>query len=131
MNELLKTFISALLFCCAGGSFVGFVLSVSFKRLVKRNLAIVTISGLCILLIFTMWVLCIAAGDTGIILHVCNLLIIPFSYIGIFSGWNIYSFVLGAVIQIGLMTLTGWMAWHWVKARSSKIALKKRSNGIG
>ncbi|MCG2659750.1 MAG: hypothetical protein L6437_05845 [Kiritimatiellae bacterium] len=131
MNELLKTFMSALLFCCVGGILVGYVLARFSKRFDKRISEIATISGLCILLIFSAWALCLAVGNTGFILHVCNLLIIPFNYIVIFSGGHIYSFVLGAAIQIGLMTLTGWLTWHWVKARSSKTVANKRSDGIG
>ena len=106
MNEL-SIFITGLLFSCAVGSLVGSIFAISIKRIAGRVAVIAIISGLCALVIGAAFGLRYVVGNNGFIGYVCNLLIAPWVYIGIFAGWNIYSFILGAIIQTGLMTLAG------------------------
>jgi nicotinamide riboside transporter PnuC len=119
MNEL-NIFLTGLLFSCVAGVLVGAVFAFAFKRLTRTLAAISAISGLCGLAIVAAWALCIVVRGRGFVGYLCNLLIAPAAYIGVFTGWNIYSYALGILIQIGLMALAGWLMWHWITTREKK-----------
>ena len=118
MNELI-IFITGILFSCAVGCLVGCIVALRSK--LNGTLPVIAVLiGLCALAIGAAWALCIAVGVAGFVGHVSALLLAPFAYIGVFTGWNIYSYALGLVIQTGFMTLAGWLLWRWIKARKSR-----------
>jgi len=107
----------AVLFSGVTGALLGAVQALVFKRRTRTVAAIAAISGLCAIVIGATWVLCFSLGGAGFVGYLCNLLIAPAVYVGVFTGWNIYSFALGMLIEIGLMTLAGWLIWHWITER--------------
>jgi len=120
MNEW-SIFLAGIGFSCLIGSLIGVSLATSFRRVSGTFAEVALLFGSCALVIGAAWCLCSAIGGGGFIGHACSLLLAPLAYIGIFTGWTVSTFLLGAAVEAGWMSAIGWLVWCLIRTRRMKM----------
>ena len=116
--NMLTVFVGGPLFNCLCGLTIGAILAVTFGARFRKRVAIPIIAALSALLITAAILLTWKLWGRGPVGFVAGLLTYPF--INKATAWHPIPFGIAAILDAGLMTLSGSIAWSLTRRRQDR-----------